>query len=328
MNTEEYILLVYKNLKGELSSSEFDHLNKMTATDSALATLRMEIEDAWDVTGDEVQIVSKQDTENLINKIKDTTSNSSSDATTERNENTRTEAKVFPLMKWISGVAAILFFGLAAVWLMQDSGTMYDTAGVYTLADKSTVTLREGSTLKVYKFDDSQRKVDLRGEAYFDIEKNENVPFVVAGNHVKIQVLGTSFLVKEKNGETYIDLIEGKISTLDTRTLDTEILTAGMKVKHTTEGKILPIDAYGNLSGWKDGVYQFESSTLGAVLEEFSIIFDTEIQMSNEALSACKFSGTLVGESLEDLLRRIAKMYKMQVKQDGTNWILDGEQCN
>lgn len=326
MNTEEYISLVYRNLKGELSASEFDHFNRLTATDNSLAEMRLDIEDTWDVTGTEEVIVSEIDTNDLFEQIKN--SKKSNDKTSSIAGKPNSGPKVIKFKNWVSSIAAILLLAVASVWLMRGDMKVYDKAGVYTLADNTIVTLRKGSTLKVRKFDESQRKVNLQGEAFFQVAKDEKLPFVVISKHIKIKVLGTSFLVKELGDETYIDLVEGKISTLNTLTLDEKIMTAGMKVKHTKDGQILPLNNFDNLSAWKDGIFQFESSTLGAVLEELSIIYNAKIDTRDQLILDCNFSGTLAGESLEELLSRIAKMYQIEVKQDGSNWMLNGGQCN
>ena len=324
MTEDEYILLVYKNLKGEISSQEFELLNKTTAGNSLLASTRVEIEDAWDVSGTEKTLVSDSDTKALFEKIVTENKNK---PTNSKGKN-QSEAKVFPIGRILSAIAAVLIAVLGAVFLFQNNTTTYDKAGVYTLADNSIVTLRAGSSLKVDKFDDSQRRVSLNGEAYFDVAKDSNRPFIISGNHVKIQVLGTSFLVKELDDETYIELTEGKISTLDTRSLDSKTLTTGMKAHHTSEGKINLISEYNNLSAWREGFYQYRNTNLGKVIEELSIIFETNISLSDARLADCSFSGNISGQKIEEVLAPIRKKFKMNILQEESKWILSDGTCN
>ena len=327
MTEEDYILLVYKNLKEEISAEEFDLLNKSTASDLVLANTRFEIEDAWDVSGHDANLVSEADTNVLFDKLVRKEGNLKPIRSAEHKPKD-TPTRIFSLNRIISSVAAVLVLALGAVFLFQSDTTTYEKAGVYTLADNSTVTLREGSMLKVLKFDDAQRNVVLQGEAYFEISKDADRPFIVDGKHVKIQVLGTSFLVKESGDDTYIDLTEGKIRTTDLRTQKAEILTAGMKAHHKSNGEIDIISNFNNLASWREGLYQYKDTKLGSVVDELSVIFDKKIVIINKDLLDCSFSGNLVGNSLDDLLGPIAEKYKIDILQQESQWILSNGVCN
>ncbi len=328
MTEEDYILLVYKNLKEEISAEDFDLLNKTTASDSQLANTRFEIEDAWDVSGHDVNLVSEADTNVLFDKVVNKEGVLKPIRSDEHKSSKDTPTKIFSLNRIISSIAAVMVLALGAVFLFQNDTTTYEKAGVYTLADNSTVTLREGSMLKIQKFDDSQRNVTLQGEAYFEISKDADRPFNVDGKHVKIQVLGTSFLVKESGDDTYIDLTEGKIRTTDIRTQKAEILTAGMKAHHKSNGEIDIISNFNNLASWREGLYQYKDTKLGSVIEELSVIFDKKIVIINKDLLDCSFSGNLVGKSLDDVLGPIAEKYKIDILQQESQWILSNGVCN
>lgn len=334
MTTDDYISLIYKNLKREISHEELVRLNKQTLADSKWATIRYEIEESWDISGDEEQLVTPSETEALVNRIIKSaqqkkeaaqTGNSMSKKGSQKVKNEST--KIISLTKVLSSIAAIAVLVFGITFLMQRGDTIYDVPGEYTLADNSIITLRSGS-VSVAKFSNSDRNVKLEGEAFFNIAKDAARPFRVIGRDVKIEVLGTSFLVKESGLETFIRVEEGKVSTLDTRSLDNEILTAGMTAQHLSDGKISLIGGFENLSSWKDGFYQYKNTTLGVVLSELSVIFDTEINVINSDLHDCDFSGNLAGESLKDVLNQIAKIHKIELRQIGTKWTLTGGNCN
>lgn len=328
MTGEEYILLVYKNLKEEISAEEFDLLNKTTASDSQLANTRFEIESAWDASGQDLNLVSKADTNVLFDKLVNKEGAIKPIRSDEENLAKAKSAKVFSMRRIISSVAAILVLALGALFLFQNDTTTYEKAGVYTLADNSTVTLRVGSILKIQKFDDSQRNVELQGEAYFEISKDADRPFHVVGKNVNVQVLGTSFLVKESGEDTYVDLTEGKIRTTDLRTKKAEILIAGMKAHHKPNGEIEIIRNFNNLASWREGLYQYRDTKLGSVVEELAVIFNKKIVIVNKDLLECSFSGNLVGNSLVDLLGPIAEKYKIDILQQESQWILSNGACN
>ncbi|MCA9748711.1 MAG: FecR domain-containing protein, partial [Romboutsia sp.] len=85
------------------------------------------------------------------------------------------------------------------------------------LSDGSKIILNVDSKL-IYpkKFNDSIREVTLIGEAFFDIERDVNKPFIVNANEIKIKVLGTSFNVKSYSKDEKIEttLVTGKVELI------------------------------------------------------------------------------------------------------------------
>jgi len=318
MSTEEYISLVYKNLKGEISDSEFRQLNINTAKSAELAKIRLELEDAWDISGDVKTIVTSSDTDRLLSSVKESTRVKAKD----------NPARVFTFKRFISSIAALAILTLGVLFLIKDKATIYDSPGLYTLADNTKVNLRPNSKITVVSFTEEVREVILRGEAFFDVSRDINRPFTVSAEHVKVEVLGTSFLVKELEDETYVNLLEGKVKTTDRRTNEYFMLSPGQSVRHNTVGNIEEISNYQNLSSWKDQFYQFQNTTLSNVIEELSLIHDASIQIPNQQVSDCKFSGSLAGENLEKLLTILTNKYEATLKKNGDEWIIDGGQCN
>lgn len=317
MSTEEYIALVYRNLKSELSPQEFKRLNDFTARDSAMSKIRIEIEDAWDATGEAPQIISKSDTERLIFRLKN------------KGESLvpkQIEKKTFNLRKTIGSIAAILVFALGAVWLMRDQTLVYDTVGQYTLSDQSIIDLRAGSRVEVTPFDDASRNIKLIGEAFFEVSKDNTRPFVVTTKDTRTEVLGTSFLIKEYDGKTYIDLKSGKVSFESLQYESKVTLTPGMKAI-CNDNQVLTTEQYPNLSGWKDGVYQYKDAKLSVILDEFKIIFDTKIEAIDTTLYDCTLSAILTGDNIDDVLTQIANQLDMKVASDDSKWILSGGKC-
>lgn len=114
------------------------------------------------------------------------------------------------LLKW-SALAAAMFAGfvcLASVWWLA-SGTADDEPNlltqenreastlVTTLEDGSVVYLAQESTLKYPEhFAADNRKVNLQGEAFFDVAKKHQQTFLIETEQVRIEVLGTAFNVR------------------------------------------------------------------------------------------------------------------------------------
>ena len=318
MSTEEYIALVYRNLKSDLSSQEFKQLNDLTARDAAMSNLRLEIEDAWDATGEIDQVVTQEETNLLVDKVTKTK--------VAPETNIQPATKRSNLRKMLMNIAALLIFALAAVWIMRDQVTVYDTAGQYTLSDNSIVDLREGSILEVSPFDNDSRNIKLSGEAFFNVAKDATKPFVILTKDTRTEVLGTSFLIKETAQNTYIDLRTGKVKFLSSAMDKELILTPGMKAVYNGV-EINSLAQYQNLSGWRDGVYQYKDTQLSTILDELKIIFDTEILITDSLLYDCTLSAILSADSIDDVLAQIANQLDMKVTGGDNKWTLTGGKC-
>ena len=312
MSTDEYIEMVYRNLKGELSPEEFNTLNEMTGKSSELANLRLEIEDAWDVSGTENTVVKKEETEKLYQTITKT-----------KNTNVR----VFSLGNAIAGIAALFILACGAIWLMRDQVEIYSEEGLIRLADKSMVELREGSRLEIVLMSDKVRNVKLSGEAYFDVEEDTERPFIITTGDTEVEVLGTQFLVKESGYLVYVAVEEGRVRFSHTKALESMELTEGMKAGTNDFGEIQEVD-YQNLMGWKSGMYQSEDQELAEVVEELGVIFNTTITVEDKQLLNCFISAILTADNVNEIVNQLAVQLEMDARQEGQNWILYGGKCN
>ncbi len=84
-----------------------------------------------------------------------------------------------------------------------------------TLPDGTQIWLNAGSKLTYgEEFNKSSRNVSLDGEAYFDVEKNKKLPFIVKTSHLDLKVLGTSFNVRSYADDNQVNttLVEGKVT--------------------------------------------------------------------------------------------------------------------
>lgn len=140
---------------------------------------------------------------------------------------------------WLSGAAAVLFFGLVASWYYVDSEKTDTTVVTYkelvnenheglveqtnntnksqiiTLSDGSSVLLKPNSKLSYPKiFIGNERKVYLSGEGFFEISKNPQKPFFVFANEIVTRVVGTSFRIKAYSDQPNVEVLvrTGKVT--------------------------------------------------------------------------------------------------------------------
>lgn len=149
-----------------------------------------------------------------------------------------------------------------------------------TLPDGSKVWLNAASSLKYpVVFNSKERKVEITGEAYFEIAKDAARPFKVQLNQMEVEVLGTQFNI---NGYTDEDdvrttLLEGKVK-INTAG-ESNYLKPGQQAQLKPSGNIKIVNDV-NLEetvAWKDGNFQFENSDIKSVMRQLSRWYDIDV---------------------------------------------------
>lgn len=130
---------------------------------------------------------------------------------------------------------------------------------ILSLPDGTTVTLNASSEIRFpVVFPKDKREVQVSGEAYFDIAKNADAPFIVTAGDVKVQVLGTAFNLKAYSDEPNIatTLISGAVRV--TSPQKTIILEPGQQSITTADDdlQVRHVDI-GEAVAWKEGRFEF-----------------------------------------------------------------------
>lgn len=163
------------------------------------------------------------------------------------------------------------------------------------LADGTMVHLNAGSKLTYpVRFAGGRRIVALEGEAYFEVTKDEEHPFVVRTQFGEINVLGTSFNVNAYTDAKicYTTLVSGKVSytasSKETVTLmpgEQAVATGGRIEKRTVD-----VEEY---IGWMKGVYTFNNRSLDEIMKTFERWYDVRVYYETPALREFTYSGNL-----------------------------------
>lgn len=125
----------------------------------------------------------------------------------------------------------------------------------------------------------SQRKVELEGEAYFEVAKNKKVPFVVSTSGQQVQVLGTHFNISSYSdeGELKTTLLEGSVKVVAANTI---VLKPGQQsnLKRNGSGDLKVSKAnIAQVMAWKNGFFHFEKENLHEVMRQLSRWYDIEV---------------------------------------------------
>jgi len=164
------------------------------------------------------------------------------------------------------------------------------------MADGTHVWLNSDSRLSFPSaFTENNRKVNLRGEAFFEVTANKKKPFwVTTGNH-RIKVTGTKFNVCEYPESKIIEttLIEGKVKIITGNII--KDLLPGQQSSFNTETSRIKIseDDFKIYTAWKDGRYEFTNESIDKVFKIIERWWDVKINYPEAKLKNEKISGVL-----------------------------------
>jgi len=152
------------------------------------------------------------------------------------------------------------------------------------LADGTQVWLNAASSIKYpTAFAGKERRVEIAGEAYFEIKKNAEMPFVVrrAGSDEMIQVLGTRFNVNAYNDEDAMKttLLEGSVKVIRGR--NSSILSPGQQaiLGNGNDDGIRVVDDTNidEVMAWKNGRFQFSNMDLKTIMRQLTRWYDVDV---------------------------------------------------
>jgi transmembrane sensor len=202
------------------------------------------------------------------------------------------------------------------------------------LSDGTKVWLNATSTLKFPSsfVKSKHRKVELIGEAYFEVEKDKTMPFIVASKGQEVEVLGTHFNVNSYPDEasTKTTLLEGsvQVSVVNAKTLrqvPPSILRPGMQFIFTSSGvRIQQLEDPEEAISWKSGYFTFNREYLDEVMRKMSRWYSVDVVYKNEQIKSIPFSGTITRfANVSEVLKMLELTGKVKFTIEGKNIIAD-----
>lgn len=192
-----------------------------------------------------------------------------------------------------------------------------------TLADGTKVYLNADSELKYpVEFLDGKRVVDLKGEAYFEVQRDSVHPFVVRVNGAEVQVLGTSFNINAygDDGRMYTTLVNGSIRFFSGKSGQEKVLTPGMQSVmslETGEFRLVEVDVEPYIA-WRKGRFVFRSMTLDLLMRQLQRWYDFDVFYQNPDLKEYAFRGVINRDmELDKVLSVIAATTNVDFKVQG-----------
>ncbi|MFT7120152.1 MAG: transmembrane sensor [Neolewinella sp.] len=222
--------------------------------------------------------------------------------------------------RWMGIAATVLllvtvsYFGFSG-----NSGTVFanNTNGTMevVLPDGTQVILQEGASLAYASdFNETERRIDLEGQAFFKVYKDKTRPFLAGNEETQLRVTGTEFNLRIEEGELEVEVSEGSVE------LKQEGLRLPVKANECGLAKpgkqsVLMAAPHLNRHAWRTGQLYFDSVKISTVLEVLRVNFDLNVQVEG----GCEFpvSGTYSTEKPRSILENIAKINGGKVAERG-----------
>ncbi len=154
------------------------------------------------------------------------------------------------------------------------------------------------------------RSVELRGEAFFDVMSNDNLPFVIKAGGIETQVIGTSFNVRafEDERDTQIIVVSGEVTVSDDLG-NSIMLNPHEMLEYNRYEKTLKKSVCSDLKrfvAWKDGILIFDNDPFDIVIDKLEQWYDVEIELAENFHVPGDYTGEYSNKSLEIVLDGIS----------------------
>lgn len=232
-------------------------------------------------------------------------------------------------------IAGLLF----VIWMINTNNTAkevksYENIEFAVLDDNSEVWLGNNSTLQA-SISTDKRNVTFSGEAFFQIAKNPEVPFVMdLGGFTRLEVIGTSFRVKNNpnTGEAEVLVREGEVKLYNTKNNSIElILSQGEK------GVISPVRNSSNkeaaeqfLALDSERAIDFKNGSLIDFFDAIGLHYGYKVKMDRAAMKNCRYTSPMTSKlSLDQVIAVVKESYPTLILKfsEGSNVELSGVSC-
>jgi transmembrane sensor len=239
--------------------------------------------------------------------------------------------------KKMSAAAAMIVLVILSISVFMDMWPQHSQITVRpfhtAIGETREVVLKDGSLMKLNtnsmattQFSRDQRLVELSdGEAFFDVVRDENRPFLVRALGGEVRVLGTAFNVRNRCGKVIVEVARGrvmvrKLGTRENNIKAQAIVSADQWVSYRKwegPGKVQT----GHLKcvlAWQEKKLVFHSEPLADVLKQIEDYYPVRIKLAHSGPARELMTGTFDNRSLEEILGSIQIAFNLKaIREDG-----------
>lgn len=232
------------------------------------------------------------------------------------------------VLKYAAAIVILIGIGLFSTKIYQkisNKSIILEYASVngqeteLLLPDGSTVLLNKDSKISYPDiFASNERRIELEGEAFFDVTKNTDQPFIIETKDAEVKVLGTSFNVNSSITDQKVEVfVESGLVQLSRKRNGNEkilinpgdvgILSTAKLIKERNQNK--------NIIAWKTKEIVFHEDNLKKVIKTLNKVYNTNIECDNQDVLDLRYTSTFKNQDIDSILNVICLTFNLKVEQ-------------
>ena len=320
--------LIGRHLAGETTPQEDKKLEEIVANSPEAASKLEELSEVWDSLNyqrSSPELVSESEKNE---EIWDKTFGAEQ----------RKKYKKVDIQKIVKVAAVIAIFAIAPyiAFNFVDNGPVKEIQ-ISTIqketkpGQKSTITLQDGTIVYLNSgskisyqsnYNDSLRIIELEGQAFFDIFRDEQKPFIVRCRNLEVEALGTSFDVNGyRDAPIQVSLLTGSVRLSVPSKQDQEdiILSPGEFSIVDESDEFIARGTFNpyNVLAWKEGRLMFRNNTLKEITPKLALWFGVTFKVDPEVNLTKPFTATFEKENLDNILLNMESVLDFEYIKEG-----------
>jgi len=316
--------LLARDMAGELSDQEHHDLNSQLQDDKRVEEVFSQVKRLW---GDSkyAQELAEINTDGAWDQVQKKIATPTGGV------------RKMSFMRNVVAIAAMLIVMVGGYYMysifsagsLQSIVVAQSQTRLVNLPDGTDVAINGGSSFTYPKdFEKDTRTVELDGEAFFNVKRDESKPFIIKTEKVQIQVLGTSFNVKAytPDQQTIVTVSTGTVLVAVNNQSSKVILRAGESVVYDASTRELKkqVNENVNFQAWNTKEIDFsENTALSDVFETIEAVYQIQIVLSDSSLIQGEyFNGSFKHHSLDHVLETVCQSFQINYKKDGDVYVI------
>jgi transmembrane sensor len=226
----------------------------------------------------------------------------------------------------------LLLLGIGSVLLyINDKGILSRKTVVATTDNQKNlqVTLPDGSNIFLNRntrlsyrenFGRHGRNVTLSGEAFFDISRDENNPFIVDAGKASVKVLGTSFNIITSNEDSAVEVFvkTGQVMVSGNENNKNLILDPGYIGTMLPEHSEKSVNSDPNYMSWNTGLLVYDGQTLDVVFRDLKRVYNMDIVADDPDIITNTWTSPIDNQTQETIIRLICLSFTLDYTKEGS----------
>ncbi|GAA5033487.1 anti-sigma factor [Marivirga lumbricoides] len=242
------------------------------------------------------------------------------------------------LPSWFTRIAAILVIGIGIYFVYNNLQSSKSEVLVSAIKESTEITLPDSSVVNlniqsklVYNNDfKHNRNLSLSGEAFFEVEKKENLPFIIQAGKLEVKVVGTSFYIIARENDNFIEVgvKSGIVEVKEKASGELITLKKGESLTYNKNSQSFKrSESFSNNQlFWKTGVLEFDNQPLNQVFLALEKAYEKEIIYQETEVKNCIFTGRFKNATLKEIIDQLQISFNIEASM-GEKVVIRGKGC-